>query len=190
MNAVIDNEPDGTNDEPDGTNDEPDGTNDIEEKIKIFMTKWIKYGERFADEMRSDPKNLDLQKCSQSASKVLKKVDNYTVQTMTRHLSLFGKDIFGPKIKGKRAIRMNVQPTAISRSKKNGGKRIGRKAIGTTRPHKDRREEKLVVPGPDGEKQVVTSLGVPKARTKAKPHSFKRAVDENRPPPRRHEKHT
>ena len=66
----------------------------------------------------------NLLKAVKSANKVLKKSVNSQSKTVTKQLVWFGKEQHSKIVRGKVRASINVQPTAVSRSK----------ARGTTRP--------------------------------------------------------
>ena len=127
-------------------------------------------------------------RCAKAAMKIMKKFQTFTVPTLMRHLAQFGKEIAGKKVNGKRRTSINVQPSALARSRQNGTKRRGRKAIGITRPHKDRSGQQAEFVLENGETIVLPSLGKANKKSTAQPHNLQLAVDQQKAPLRRHRK--
>ena len=67
-------------------------------------------------------------KAVKSANKILKRSENSKTQTVTRHLIWFGKEQHSKIKKGRVRASINVQPTAVSRSKSRGTARRGEKS--------------------------------------------------------------
>ena len=156
--------------------------------IENFITMWNRYGQRVANEMRNNRTNYDFKRCVKSAMAVLKKSEKFTLPTVQKHLSLFGKEIYGRKVKGKRSIQIPVQPTSVSRSRANGTIRRGRKAVNITCPHKDRSEETNVTITENGKMVNLQGLGKLKKKKPGIKHSFQSNVNDNVTIPRRHDK--
>ena len=97
----------------------------------------------------------------------MKKSMNSKTNTLIKQLIWFGKDQHKKRLKGKLRSAINVQPTAVARSRANGTKRRGRKAVKRGRPYKDVGKEVIV----DGE--VIPAQPAPMKRKKRSKHSFK-----------------
>ena len=95
---------------------------------------------------------------------------------------MFGKDQHKKTVKGKTRASINVQPTAMARSRANGAKRRGRTATTRGRPYKDVGRPVLI----DGE-VIPAQAAVSKKKSRAK-HSFKDSLARNKPPSRKHDR--
>ena len=155
----------------------------LEEIMDNFKINWKKYGEKVISEMEKNNKNPNLLKAVNSASKIMMKSLNSKSETITHQLVWFGKDKHKKKVRGKVRSSINVQPTAVARSKANGAKRRGRKVTTRGRPHKNRQAELVLDDGTVYGAQE--KLKKTKGRAK---HSFKEALAKNVPPPRRHDR--
>ena len=109
-----------------------------------------------------------------------------------KHMKLFGgPELQGKKEKGKKkkGFEINVQPASVRRSKDNGTRRRGRKALGTRRPPKDRTGPRKSFVLDDGETISLPCLGKQKKKQKTKQlHDLQKAVDNMETLPRRHTK--
>ena len=132
--------------------------------------------------MESGGKNTELKRSIKSVAKIMKKTMKSQTNTLIQQLIWFGKDQHKKRLKGKLRSAINVQPTAVARSRANGTKRRGRKAVKRGRPYKDVGKEVIV----DGE--VIPAQPAPMKRKKRSKHSFKDSLAKNKPPSRRHDR--
>ena len=79
--------------------------------------------------------------------------------------------------------KINVQPTAVARSKANGTARRGRKMCSKGRPHKSKEDIFFMSDGTPFNSQKK----LPKKKPRQK-HCFKESLEKNQPPTRRHDK--
>ena len=160
---------------------EDDGN--IQKVLDEFMNSWTKYGEKVVSELTRNNTNPELIKAVKSTSTMMIKSMNCKTETLIDKLIWFGKPKHTKIVRGKVRVKMNVQPTTVTRSKLNGAKRRGRKVTTKGRPHKSKQDILVLDDG-------TTVPAQPKLR-KNKPraiHKFKYSLGKNIPPPRRHDR--
>ena len=108
---------------------------------------------------------------------------NSYLPTIMRQFIWFGKEQHTRKVCGKVRAKINVQPTSLARSQT---KRRGRKATLKGRPHKDVSSVSDLVWDVSG--AIIPAQPMSKKRKPAAKHSFKDALEKNKPSPRRHRK--
>ena len=153
-----------------------------QDDIDSFKDTWEQFGNKILKEMEIGGNNKELKKSIKSVTKTMKKSMNSKTNTLIKQLIWFGKDQHKKRLKGKLRSAINVQPTAVARSRANGTKRRGRKAVKRGRPYKDVGKEVIV----DGE--VIPAQPAPMKRKKRSKHSFKDSLAKNKPPSRRHDR--
>ena len=95
--------------------------------IEEFQKNWKKYGQQIVLQLSNGNPDPELKKAVKLANKILKKSLNSKAQTLAKQLVWFGKEQHCKIVRGKKRAKINVQPTAIARSKANGTARRGRK---------------------------------------------------------------
>ena len=151
--------------------------------IEEFQENWKKYGQQIVLQLSNGNPDPELKKAVKSANKILKKSLNSKAQTLAKQLVWFGKEQHCKIVRGRKRAKINVQPTAIARSKANGTARRGRKMIPKGRPHKSQED---VLNLSDG-LQIPAQKKLKQKKPRAK-HSFKESLAKNKPPARRHDK--
>ena len=161
----------------------PKNIEEFIEYIEEFKKNWKCYGEQVVFHLMNAASCPNLLKAVKSANKVLKKSVNSQSKTVTKQLVWFGKEQHSKIVRGKVRASINVQPTAVSRSKARGTTRRGRKVNTKGRPHKS----KEAFLNMSDESQVPSQQKLKPKRKRAK-HCFADALAKNKPPPRRHDK--
>jgi hypothetical protein len=171
-------------------NDSSDESNDNEtedlitdDKVNTFRKAWNNYGEKIIQEMQASKNSKDLNKGVDSVIRMMTKSKASNLATITKQLIWFGKEQHTKREHGKIRAKINVQPTALARSKT---KRRGRKSTLKGRPHKNWAATSEYVVDENGAE--IPSQPPPKKKTNRAKHSFKDALVSNKPPPRRHDR--
>ena len=148
--------------------------NCIENVVDKFKEKWRKYGEQVLLQLTVGSPNQNLVKAVKSANKILIKSLKSQSQTLANQLIWFGKDQHKKIVRGKVRGKINVQPTAVARSKANGTARRGRKMCSKGRPYKSKEGIFYMSDGT----QVHPQKKLEKKTTRQK-HCFKESLEKN-----------